>query len=285
MKNIVIFCIIILILIIMKIKTKRKKYSNKRKTKKPKIYGSALKEYFSDKNKLFQDMLDNHYHLIFPNNANRNSAGFRFFKYFYDNLAINEELFDIYNTFYCSVSGSIVSPDRSDNYSILKVKQLGTNKCVIGKYYRCCVPCNCDIMKYARIVQADIEIPKNSGNFYKKNLITIGDPCISKKNLPSQLDSNVFKCKNNNLELGYRINNRGELTMGKGRLVVGVLYPLNENDKHLLSESVNGCLTGTKRFLSNEDNLEYGMGDIFVKLALLNDDNTYTHTESDFCSM
>ncbi len=262
---------------------KQKTKTNRRKNLKMK---GNLVEFFSSnqKNTLFQNMMNNHYNLIFPNNANRNSAGFRFFKYIYDNLATNNELFDLYNSFYCAVSGSIVSPDRPDNFSVLKVKKLGTNKCVVGKYYRCCVPCNCDIMKYSRIVETNLEIPRGSGNFFKKNLITIGDPCVNKNNLPSELDKNVFKCKGNNLELGYRVTNKGELTEGNGRLVVGVLYPINENEKDLLNQSINGCLTGTKRFLSDENSLQYGMGDIFVKLALLNDNDNYTHTEDDFCT-
>ena len=83
----------------------------------------------------------------------------RFFQYIYDNLATNEELFDIYNKFYCAVSGSIVSPDRESNHDILKVKDMNGN-CVVGKYYRCCTPCNCDIMKYTKIIKTKIAIPK-----------------------------------------------------------------------------------------------------------------------------
>ena len=89
----------------------------------------------SDKENLFKKMMDEHYKNIFPNNTNRNAAGFRFFQYIYDNLAISNELFDIYNQFYCAVSGAIVSPGQ-DNFSILKVKDLNGN-CVFGKYYRC----------------------------------------------------------------------------------------------------------------------------------------------------
>ena len=36
----------------------------------------GLKSY--DKDELYEDMLENHYDKIFPNDANRNSAGFRF---------------------------------------------------------------------------------------------------------------------------------------------------------------------------------------------------------------
>ena len=30
-------------------------------------------------------------------------------------------------------------------------------KCVYGKYYRCCTPCNGDIMKYAVVINTNIE--------------------------------------------------------------------------------------------------------------------------------
>ena len=37
-----------------------------------------------DENNLFENLTKNHYQNIFPNNANRNAAGFRFFEYIYD---------------------------------------------------------------------------------------------------------------------------------------------------------------------------------------------------------
>ncbi len=267
---------------------KRRKQSNKQKKHRKSNKKNESLEFFSSNNhnSLFQNMMDNHYSLIFPNNANRNSAGFRFFKYIYDNLATTNELFDAYNTFYCAVSGSIVSPDRPDNFSILKVKKLGSNKCVFGKYFRCCVPCNCDIMKYSRVVEANLEIPRGSGKFFKKNLLTIGDPCekISDTNqFPNELDKNVFKCNGNTLGLGYRVTNKGKITNGKGRLVIGVLYPIKPNEKELVSDALNICTTGNKRLFSSPENLKYGMGDIFVKLALMNDSNVYKNNLDDLC--
>ena len=247
------------------------------------------KNNFSD-NKiiLFNDLVNNHYKIIFPNNANRNAAGFRFFKYIYDNLATSEELFDTYNQFYCAVSGSIVSPENPNNFSVLKVSD-NNNRCIFGKYYRCCVPCNCDIMKYAQVTKTKIEIPKNSGKFFYKNLLTIGDPCetISSTNkLPNEVDQNVFKCnRKKNLELGYRVDKNGKLTEEEGRLVIGVLYPIKENEKKLVDESLEICTTGTKRLYSDPDNLQYGMGDIFVKIALMNNKKKYTNSDNDLCKL
>ena len=56
--------------------------------------------------------------------VNRNAAGFRFFKYFMENLIVDEETFDYYNKFYCAVSGSIVNPNRANNYSVIKMKDI-----------------------------------------------------------------------------------------------------------------------------------------------------------------
>ena len=177
-------------------------------------------------------MMKNHYHLIFPNRA-RNAAGFKFFEYIYDNLA-KDKFFDIYNKLYCGVSGSIVYPDDPSQpyrrYSVVKVKDLN-NKCVYGKYYRCCTPCNCDIMKYTKVVRVP-EVPKDSGRFYERNLITIGDPCLNEDKFPPEVDRNVFTCSNNVLKFGYRVDSNNRLTKGAGRLVIAVLFDLdNDNQK------------------------------------------------------
>ncbi len=246
-----------------------------------------LNNYSDYKLSLFNNLMSNHYDKIFPNNANRNAAGFRFFKYIYDNLATSEELFDTYNQFYCAVSGSIVSPENPNNFSVLKVSK-SNNKCIFGKYYRCCVPCNCDIMKYAQVTKTKLEIPKNSGKFFYKNLITIGDPCetlSSTNKLPNEVDQNVFKCINNKLDKGYRLDKNGRLTEEAGRLVIGVLYPIKENEKILVDESLEICTTGTKRLYSDPDNLQYGMGDIFVKIALMNNKKKYTNSDDDLCEL
>ena len=41
------------------------------------------------------------------------------------------------------------------------------------------------------------------------------------------------------------------------------------------------CVTGTKRLLSPPDNLMYGMGDIFVKLSLINNSDTFKNNIED----
>ena len=49
---------------------------------------NTYESFNEEKLTLFNDLMNNHYDKIFPNNANRNAAGFRFFKYIYDNLQL-----------------------------------------------------------------------------------------------------------------------------------------------------------------------------------------------------
>lgn len=233
-------------------------------------------------NKLYEDFIEKHYYKMFPN-GDRNAAGFRFFQYIYDNLVKNEELFDSYNKLYCAVSGSLVQPSNN-NFDILKVKDLNGN-CVIGKYYRCCTPCNCDIMKYTKVIKTKIAIPKNSNNMVEKIFLTIGDPCINENKIPNDISKSVVNCKNYLAQNGYRINDKGEITKKEGRLIIGLLYPIenSKEEKEMLQTSIDRCINGNKRFLTKPDKLEYGMGDIFVKFSLINNDDKFTHTIDDFC--
>lgn len=241
-----------------------------------------LTENYKNKDQLFKNLLDNHYHLIFPNNANRNAAGFKFFSYIYNHLATSNELFDLYNQMYCAVSGSIVDPSRNNNFSFVKVKNMN-DECVLGKYYRCCTPCNCDIMKYTKVIKTSIEIPKNSGKFFEKMFLTIGDPCHDSSQFPNEIDKNIFTCNGHLLEHGYRINNQNQITQKEGRLIIGLLYPVYNDNIQSLQTTIQECVTGEKRFLTKPEDLKYGMGDIFVNLALINNKDKYTHTEKDFC--
>ena len=229
----------------------------------------------NNSNDLYNNLVENHYDKIFPNNANRNAAGFRFFSYIYDNLATNEYLFDTYNKYYCAVSGSLIS--NINSYYVIKVKDMDNN-CIWGRYYMCCYPCVCDIIKYTKVENVSIEIPKNSGNFYKKNLITIDDPCDNMNNLPPELDKSIFECQNSLLKYGYRVYNN-KLTKEKGRLVIGLLHSLDNNDRKN-TDYISEC---SDRIKSRPNDLEYGMGDIFVKLAILNNKENYKHSLEDLC--
>tara|TARA_A100001015_G_C15003706_1_gene719723 strand:- start:1183 stop:2229 length:1047 start_codon:yes stop_codon:yes gene_type:complete len=239
----------------------------------------SKKESFSETMISFQDFMDNHYGKIFSgkgyDRVNRNAAGFRFFKYFMKNLIKDENTFDYYNKFYCAVSGSIVNPNRSNNFSIIKMKDIN-GKSVVGRYYRCCTPCLSDIVKYARVVKTEISV---KGKTFFRNLITIGDPCMnitkfidqrSKEPLISGLDKRAFNCSNGFdndglTSLGLRVAN-GQLTEDNGRLVIGALLPLTEEDD--ASRAFTGC-EDKIRTCSHPEIVNHlgGMGDIFVEMA------------------
>ena len=225
------------------------------------------------KKKLYNNVLRN-YSEIFPDNQNRNAAGFRFFKYFYEKENMNHDLFKIYNEFYCAVSGSVVSP-RPNNYNIVKIRDLdGTTH--FGKYYRCCVPCLSDIMRYTRIVETKINFGDKE-KVYK--LITIDDPCKSNKNLPKGIDSRVLNCKNNFSQNALRVDENGKITNeNKGRMIIGVLHDLDDDGYKKYEKTLNILnqkINNKKRICTEPNNLQWGMGDIFVKLATLNQQDEY----------
>ena len=85
------------------------------------------------------------------------------------------------------------------------------------------------------------------------------------------------------LEGGYRVDENNNLTTNNGRLVIAVLYPIANGEEALVSNALNICTTGNKRLFSSPENLKYGMGDIFVKLALINDNNNYKNNLDDLC--
>jgi len=216
---------------------------------------------------LFEQFMENNYQEIFPEGTNRNAAGFAFFNYFYNMPNMTHELFKKYNQFYCSVSGSIVAP-RTNNYNIIKIMDLESIEHT-GKYYRCCTPCISDIMRYTRIVETNLTF---NGITEKYKLITIKDPCNSDKTLPEEVDKSILNCEDNKSSNSIKVNTDGTISED-GRMVIGILYPITEeemDDYDITLDILNTEIEGNKRICTDVDDLKYGMGDIFVKLALMN---------------
>ena len=206
--------------------------------------------------KLYKDFRQN-YSSFMPS-YNRNAAGHVFFKNIYDKFKNNEALFDIYNEFYCPVSGSVVVP-RERNFNIIGVPDL-EGKEIRGRYYRCCTPCPCDVMRFVKVITADIGFSK------PKHLLTIADPCSNKAELEKiqEIDkSHVFKCENGVLKNGLRVTDDGKLTDEGGRLVIGVLHKLRPND----DKSDRFSETCVERNSTPVEKLRFGMGDIFAKVS------------------
>jgi len=199
------------------------------------------------------DRLMSQFNVIFPSKdgrGNRNAGGPQFYK-FISEMGLSIEEFKLYNQFYCGVSGSPIDPNRTNIVKNISVNTLDGNK-IVGSYYHCCWPCLCDIMKYARVEEHTVSL---SDGDYTHNVLTIEDPCQKEEKIPQSVTA--YQC-NGVTENGIRTTS--------GRLIFAVLYePLSDDS---LEFSTNQC---QERMNTDPDDLRGGMGDIFVKLAIIND--------------
>ena len=195
------------------------------------------------------------FNTIFPD-RNRNSGGPQFFKHIVD-MNLDKHDFELYNSFYCGVSGSPVDPTRNNVFDYVIVKDLDDND-IYGKYYRCCWPCLCDIMKYARVDKYDANLNDTCVTY---DVLTIEDPCCDISKIPKSVTS--YKCENNKTQNGVYSRN--------GRLIFALFY----DTKIATDEDINDVLERCKQRMNTKpDDLQGGMGDIFVKLSLAcKDDN------------
>jgi hypothetical protein len=194
--------------------------------------------------------LTQNWNKIFPD-GNRNAAGAKFYKYILD-LDLSYEEFLEYNKLYCPVSGSLVSEGSKPDF--IKMKELGKNQMYCGYYYRCCWPCSCDIMKYAKIVKHKYK----SKEIY---MIVIKNPCI-KKNFPEEVNKK-YLCEDNNLD-------EDQVITYNNHLVIGLLQDVKKCDDNDIKNIDNDEITGKECKKRNNlplDKLYSGMGDIFIKLA------------------
>ena len=201
----------------------------------------------------YQDIV-NDWYKIFPD-QNRNAAGPKFFKYILDK-DITFKDFEEYNKLYCAVSGSLISPNSSPDFVYLKEDV--TDKKICGRYYKCCIPCSCDLMKYAKTKKMKHKFSDIEKEFY---VLTINNPC-GKKDFPYQVNRDYF-CNGNQLD-------KSQVSVVEDKLVIGYLHesrPCQNTDLDYINEhEVTGKFCA---FRNNTplDELKSGMGDIFIKLA------------------
>lgn len=212
-----------------------------------------------EKQALFDDFMQNHYRTIFPDGG-RNSGGPMFYHYFVNNMVLDREHFILYNQFYCGVSGSIIMPDRVDKTNHIVLNDLQGNQW-FGKYYRCCVPCLCDLMRYAKVETHTVQL---SDGPYEHYVITIDDPCSNQAGIPSQVSA--FNCSNNLTENGEHA--------ASGRLIVAVLFGHHETSEQPVpydpnTHTIDGDQFCNQRICQAPNELRGGMGDIFVELSLV----------------
>tara|TARA_Y100000996_G_C22545595_1_gene651673 strand:- start:217 stop:1392 length:1176 start_codon:yes stop_codon:yes gene_type:complete len=185
--------------------------------------------------------------------SNRNAGGPQWFKYIVD-MNLTKHDFELFNSFYCGVSGSPVDPKRTEVFDYVIVKDLDGNH-IYGKYYRCCWPCLCDIMNYARVDQYDIEFNDSRVTY---DVLTIEDPCCNGSKIPDSVSS--YKCKDGKTQNGVYSNN--------GRLIFALFYDTRiatDSDRNSISSVKNQCKGRTD---TKPADLQGGMGDIFVNLSL-----------------
>ena len=191
---------------------------------------------------------------IFPD-QNRNAAGPKFFKYIIDKEITYKDFVE-FNKLYCAVSGSLIDPNSEPDF--LFANESNTNKKICGDYYKCCIPCSCDIMKYSEVEKMKYKFIDGLQEFY---VFTIKNPC-NKKDFPNRVNKNYF-CD------GVKINNNQVYSLN-GRIVNGLLHNGRSCRKDDIDFDKTHQVTGRLCELRNNtplENLEGGMGDIFIKLA------------------
>ena len=220
------------------------------------IFFVSIDPFENDQVSKLYSILEGDYRKIFPD-MNRNAGGVQFFEYVMNKNPTKQE-FEIYTTFFCGVSGSLIDPTREDIYDYVVLKDLKGKK-IYGKYYRCCTPCNCDINKYALVEKMTISLKDGKYPYY---VITIPDPCKKKDKIPEEVSS--FICKKGKTHNG--------VFAPSGRLIINILHKGKEYDASSTEQKKNytRLLDMCKERNSKKpDELRWGMGDIFVKLSLI----------------
>ena len=191
---------------------------------------------------------------IFPD-KNRNAAGPKFFKYIIDKKNTYKDFIE-FNKLYCAVSGSLIDPNSDSEF--LFIEETKTQKKICGNYYRCCVPCSCDLMKYSETQKMKYEFKDGLKEFY---VLTIKNPC-DKQDFPNRVNKDYF-CD------GKKIN-KSEVYSLDDRIVIGLLHNGKSCEKDEIDFVKSHQVTGRYCNLRNNtplENLDAGMGDIFIKLA------------------
>ena len=213
---------------------------------------SQLKSFAEERN--YHKELITDWSRIFPD-KNRNAAGPKFFKYIIDKDITYKDFIE-FNKLYCAVSGSLIDPNSDSEF--LFIKESKTNRKICGNYFRCCVPCSCDLMKYSEAQKMKHKFKDGLKEFY---VLTIKNPC-AKKDFPNRVNKDYF-CD------GKKIN-KSEVYNLNGRIVIGLLHNGKSCEKDEIDFVKSHQVTGRYCELRNNtplQDLDAGMGDIFIKLA------------------
>ena len=215
---------------------------------------SIVISYASDDKGNYYQSLSKDWRSIFPD-GNRNAAGPKFYKHISDNYKSFEE-FQEYNKHYCAVSGSLIGLGSIPQF--VNVKEDKTEKQICGYYYKCCWPCVCDLMKYARVKKITKEFQEGFKDVYA---LIIDNPC-TKEDFPKKVNKNYF-CRGNELD-------DEQVEIQDGKLIIGMLHEAKYCEPSDLRKIYANKITGRFCPYRNStpiDELKSGMGDVFIKLA------------------
>tara|TARA_B100000902_G_scaffold342686_1_gene346924 strand:+ start:406 stop:1095 length:690 start_codon:yes stop_codon:yes gene_type:complete len=201
---------------------------------------------------LYENLM-NDFSKIFPS-GNRNAGGPQFYHHIVSMNPSREEYIK-YNTFYCAVSGSPIDPDRGETYNNIIVDGLDGKK-YYGKYYRCCWPCSCDIMRDDLVLVEDFTLSLRDGDYTHK-VLTINDPCLHSDRIPDEIT--CFECENDMTQNGIHTDS--------GRLIIGILHDVEEYTNQVIDDNLSNMCES--RNSTPIDELRGGMGDISLKLYSL----------------
>ena len=207
----------------------------------------------ADERNYYQELV-NDWNKIFPD-QNRNAAGPKFFKHIISKDITYQEFLE-FNKLYCAVSGSLISPNSEPEKVYLT--EVDTKDKICGDYYRCCIPCSCDVMKYAKVKKMKHKFKDVEKEFY---VLTIKNPC-GKKDFPKRVNRDYF-CDGKDLS-------KDQVVEIDNRLVIGLFYEGKLCSKSDMAKVDSHQVTGMFcEFRNNTplDQLQTGMGDIFIKLA------------------
>ena len=202
----------------------------------------------------YYDTLAENWIYIFPD-GNRNAAGPKFFKYLIDQDLSFEDFVE-FNKRYCPVSGSLIAPGSEPAF--ISMNEVDSDNKVCGDMYRCCWPCVCDSMKYAKAMEIS---HKFQGIEKKFTVMTIDNPC-GKEEFPLEVNRDYF-C------IGEKMNLDQVFAVDQ-KMIIGLLHkPTSCNSSDLLAIN-NHPVVGQQCKIRNstkEEELISGMGDIFIKLS------------------
>ena len=214
---------------------------------------SLIKPTYSNQFNYYADLVKD-WPKIFPD-QNRNAAGPKFFKHILTKEITYKDFVE-YNKLYCAVSGSLISPGSKPEF--INIKEDGTSKNICGYYYKCCWPCVCDVMKYAKVTKIKKKFQDGTKDLYA---LIIDNPCM-KKDFPKKVNRSYF-CDGNILD-------KKQVATHNDKLIIGLLYDAKYCQPSDLRKIYSNKITGRLCPIRNStpiNELSSGMGDIFIKLA------------------